>query len=66
MLDNKYIDLLVNYVYSKQKEGEETFRAIVNSDVDNCITYGSINPNPENERKDKIEIKNDIINILKL
>ena len=66
MLDNKHIDLLVNYVYSKQKEGEETFRNIVNNDVDNCVTYGSIIPNPENERKDKTEIRNDLINILKL
>lgn len=66
MLDKKHIDLLVNYVYSKQKEGEETFRAIVNNDVDNCVTYESINPNPENERKDKLEIRNDLINILQL
>ena len=63
MLDNKHIDLLVNYVYNKQKEGEETFRDIVNNDVDNCVTYGSIIPNPENERKDKLEIRNDLINI---
>lgn len=66
MLDKKYIDLLVDYVYSKQKEGEETFRAIVNSDLDNYITYSSITPNIENERKDKLEIRNDLINILKL
>ena len=66
MLDNKHIDLLVNYVYSKQKEGEETFRAIVNSDLDNCITYSSITPNIENERKDKLEIRNDLIKILQL
>lgn len=66
MLDKKHIDLLVNYVYSKQKEGEETFRTIVNNDVDNCVTYGSINLNPENERKNKLEIRNDLINILKL
>lgn len=66
MLDKKYIDLLVDYVYSKQNEGEETFRAIVNSDLDNCITYSSITPNIENERKDKLEIRNDLINILKL
>lgn len=66
MLDKKHIGLLVNYVYSKQKEGEETFRTIVNNDVDNCVTYESINPNPKNERKDKTKIKNDIINILKL
>ena len=63
MLDKKYIDLLVDYVYSKQKEGEETFRAIVNSDLDNYITYSSITPNIENERKDKLEIRNDLINI---
>ena len=56
MLDKKYIDLLVDYVYSKQKEGEETFRTIVNSDLDNYITYSSITPNIENERKDKHEI----------
>lgn len=66
MLDKKHIDLLVNYVYSKQKEGEETFRTLVNNDVDNCVTYGSINSNPENERKDKLKIRNDLINILKL
>ena len=66
MLDNKHIDLLVNYVYSKQKEGEETFRTIVNNDLDNYITYSSITPNIENERKDKLEIRNDLINILKL
>ena len=66
MLDKKHIDLLVDYVYSKQKEGEETFRAIVNSDVNNYITYGSITPNAENEHKDKLEIRNDLINILKL
>lgn len=66
MLDKKHIDLLVDYVYSRQKEGEETFRAIVNSDLDNCITYNSITPNIENERKDKLEIRNDLINILKL
>ena len=53
-------------MYSKQKEGEETFRTIVNSDLDNCITYSSITPNIENERKDKLEIRNDLINILKL
>ena len=63
MLDKKYIDLLVDYVYSKQKEGEETFRTSVNSDLDNYITYSSITPNIENERKDKLEIRNDLINI---
>lgn len=66
MLDKKHIDLLVDYVYNKQKEGEETFRTIVNNDLDNCITYSSITPNIENERKDKLEIRNDLINILKL
>lgn len=48
MIDNRYIDILVDYVYHKKHEGEESFRTIVNNDVDNEIQYESINYNPEN------------------
>lgn len=41
----------------KKHEGEESFRTIVNNNVDNEIQYGSINYNPENVYKDKLEIK---------
>lgn len=66
MIDNRYIDILVDYVYHKKHEGEESFRTIVNNDVDNEIQYGSINYNPENVYKDKLEIKEEIIRILNI
>ena len=66
MIDNRYIDILVDYVYHKKHEGEEYFRAIVINNDNNEIQYGSINYNPENVYKDKLKIKEEIIRILNI